>query len=143
MEQQKTTLLDLIRESVIVQGLLALMALGGTFWLLLAGQPVDDRIWMIDTAVLGFFFGAKGVFTVRGASEMSVRHMAGIARQNQEMMGLVLSQLPVPAASASRTQGSKLGLAPVERPRERSSRQGGELQMELPVVDRIPIRREP
>ncbi len=90
MRQQPTTLMDLLRDSVIVQGILAIMAIGGTFWLLLSGHPVDDRIWMIDTAVLGFFFGAKGLANVRGASETSSRFMAEIGRQNAELVQLLL-----------------------------------------------------
>ena len=102
MGESKITLIDLLRESVIVQGILAVMALGGTFWLLLSGHPVDDRIWMVDTAVLGFFFGAKGLANVRGASETSSRFIAEIGRQNAELVQLMLTP-----AQAGETPGAE------------------------------------
>lgn len=70
--QTKTTLADLFRESVIFQGLIAVLCIVGTFTLLLLERPIPDYVWMIDATAVGFFFGARNLMTARnGAKEMA------------------------------------------------------------------------
>ncbi len=70
--QSKTTFADLFRESVIFQGLIAVLCIVGTFALLLLERPIPDFVWMIDATAVGFFFGARNLMTARnGAKEMA------------------------------------------------------------------------
>ena len=64
---------ELMKESVIVQGLLAIIALGGTFALLLLGRPVSNEVWLIDSSIVAFFFGAKNVMSVRAMAQDAIR----------------------------------------------------------------------
>ena len=64
---------ELMKESVIVQGLLAIIALGGTFALLMLGRPVSNEVWMIDSSIIAFFFGAKSVMAVRAMAQDAIR----------------------------------------------------------------------
>lgn len=64
---------ELMKESVIVQGLLAIIALGGTFALLLLGRPVSNEVWLIDSSIVAFFFGAKSVMSVRAMAQDAIR----------------------------------------------------------------------
>ena len=50
---------ELLRESVITQALITLLALGVTFYLVGTGQPVPEQIWTIDGLIIGFYFGGK------------------------------------------------------------------------------------
>lgn len=52
-------LLDLIKSSVIVQGIVTLALVGTTCYLYATGQPVPDTLLQLDGVVVGFFFGAK------------------------------------------------------------------------------------
>lgn len=49
----------LMRESVIIQGLVTLALLGCTCYLWVTGTPVPQELLGFDGLVLGFFFGAK------------------------------------------------------------------------------------
>lgn len=51
--------LDLLRESVIVQGFITASFVVTTCYLWATGQPVPQELWTANTVVLGFFFGAK------------------------------------------------------------------------------------
>jgi len=50
---------DLVKESVIVQGIITLGLVGTTCYLWVTGQPVPDDLWTALSIVLGFFFGSK------------------------------------------------------------------------------------
>lgn len=68
----ETTFTDLLRESVIFQGLIAVLCIVGTFALLLLERPIPDYVWVIDATAVGFFFGARNLMTARnGAKEMA------------------------------------------------------------------------
>lgn len=77
---------QLFRESVIFQGLLALVCLIGTFVLLFAERPVPDYIWVIDATALGFFFGAKNLLSARNAAQEANRTTQILAAQNAELL---------------------------------------------------------
>lgn len=85
MNQPQTTLADLFKESVIFQGVLAVMCIGGTFLLLLTGRAVPDYVWVIDASALGFFFGAKNLLTARNAASEATYAMQTVAEQNAAM----------------------------------------------------------
>lgn len=52
-------LLDLIRESVIVQGLITLSLVITVCYLWAAGRPVPPDLLGLLTLVVGFYFGSK------------------------------------------------------------------------------------
>lgn len=57
----KLKFLDLIQQSVIIQGLTTLIWFIVTGILLVTKEPVDDKWWIIGTAILAFWFGGKAV----------------------------------------------------------------------------------
>lgn len=90
----------LFRESVIFQGLLALMVVGGTFALLLWGHFIPDYIWVLDATVVGYFFGAKNLMTARnGAQDMS-RVAERLAIQNAEIIKFISAAPGTPMGAA-------------------------------------------
>jgi len=51
--------LELLRESVIVSGLIALSCVGAVVYLSVAGQPIPELLVNITMIIIGFFFGGK------------------------------------------------------------------------------------
>lgn len=51
--------LDLLRESIIIQGFITLTMVGVCGYLWASGQPVPDDLQKALWLVLGFFFGGK------------------------------------------------------------------------------------
>lgn len=82
----KTTFMDLIRESVIFQGLLALIVITGLIAMLLMRIPVNEEMWVVVGTVLGYFFGAKGFQNLRAATSESTQLLAQIAQQNAQVL---------------------------------------------------------
>lgn len=78
----KTTLMDLVRESVIFQGLIALIVIVGLMLMLVLRIPVDEQMWVVVGTVLGYFFGAKGFQNLRAATSESSQLFAQIATAN-------------------------------------------------------------
>ena len=56
--------LDLVKSSVIIQGLITLCFVGTMCYLWSTGQPVPQELWTANTIVIGFFFGAKTQQTI-------------------------------------------------------------------------------
>lgn len=54
-------IVDLIQQSVIVQGVLTLGVVGTWLYLHVAGQPVPPELNQIVGLVVGFYFGGKAV----------------------------------------------------------------------------------
>lgn len=52
-------LVALLRESVLVQGLITFALVATTCYLWATGQKVPNELWTANTIVMGFFFGAK------------------------------------------------------------------------------------
>ena len=50
---------DLLKESVIIQGILVITIVGLIGYLLVTGQEVPDQLWQAFMLILGFFFGSK------------------------------------------------------------------------------------
>ena len=50
---------DLLKESVIIQGLITLAVIGTICYLVIAGQEVPSELWSWGALILGFFFGSK------------------------------------------------------------------------------------
>jgi len=50
---------DLFKESIIMQGLITLIVIGSTCYLIVTSQPVPELMQALVTLVVGFFFGAK------------------------------------------------------------------------------------
>jgi len=50
---------DLLKESVIFQGVLVVMVSGTTCWLYVQGQEVPRELLIIFGTIVGFFFGGK------------------------------------------------------------------------------------
>ena len=55
----KDGFIQLLRESVITQALITVMALGVTFVLVATGRDVPQEVWTMDGLVIGFYFGGK------------------------------------------------------------------------------------
>lgn len=53
------TFLELLKESVIVQGILTLMVVGACVYLWITNQPIPPDLASITLLVVGFYFGAK------------------------------------------------------------------------------------
>ena len=53
------TLVSLLRESVLTQGLITFALVITTCYLWGTGQPVPNELWTANTIVIGFFFGSK------------------------------------------------------------------------------------
>lgn len=52
-------IIDLIKSSTVVQGLVTLAFVGTSCYLWSTGQEVPDTLLQMDTFAVGFFFGAK------------------------------------------------------------------------------------
>lgn len=52
-------LFDLLRESVLVQGLLALSVIGVVLYLAVQGKEIPRDLWGLTALILGFYFGSK------------------------------------------------------------------------------------
>lgn len=50
---------ELVKESVVIQGILTLILASTACYLWATGQPVPSELWTALSVVLGFFFGAK------------------------------------------------------------------------------------
>lgn len=50
---------DLLQQSTIVSGLLALTVWGAIVYLAVTGQPVPDILYFGGASIIGFFFGNK------------------------------------------------------------------------------------
>lgn len=86
MSENKITMADLFRESVIFQGVLAVICITGTFLLLVMGRTVPEYVWLIDASVLGFFFGAKNLLTARNSAQDANRVTEMVVAQNAEII---------------------------------------------------------
>lgn len=49
----------LLRDSVIIQGVVTVLFCGTTCYLVVTGQAVPGELWGANGVVLGYFFGAK------------------------------------------------------------------------------------
>jgi len=56
---------QLLAESVIFQGLLALIVVGATVYLLFLGREVPKELWGLLGLILGYYFGTKGQQTIQ------------------------------------------------------------------------------
>lgn len=96
---EQTNWATLFKESVIFQGLLAVLCITGTFALLLIGKPVPDYVWVLDATAIGFFFGARNLMSARNGA----KEMAGVAEtlavQNAEIVRVLSTGGPISAAS--------------------------------------------
>ncbi len=52
---------ELVKSSVIVQGLVTFVLIGTTCYLYANGKPVPEGLMSLDGLVVGFFFGSKAV----------------------------------------------------------------------------------
>lgn len=59
----KDTFLDLLKSSVIMQGLLSLLVVGAYVYMLIAGLTIPETLTVSVGLVLGFFFGSKLALT--------------------------------------------------------------------------------
>lgn len=112
MESSRVTFYDLLKESVIVQGLIALTCIIGTFVLLAMDHPIPEYVWILDASVVSFFFGAKSLFGARQQSAESirlaaenVRVMADVAEQNVKVLQAIAGRGVGGAVGGMRTEG--------------------------------------
>src|SRR5690242_14206037 len=79
MDQEKsmgTQVIELMRDSVITQAVVTVMALAATLWMVIEGRTVPGELWAIDGLTLGFYFGGK---VQSSAARLVERHVARIA----------------------------------------------------------------
>jgi hypothetical protein len=53
------TVIELLRSSALVQGVLALALTGAIIYQVLAGQAVSEVLLTLDATVVGYYFGTK------------------------------------------------------------------------------------
>lgn len=70
-------IVTLLRESVLVQGLVTLMLLSVVCYAAVANVPLSNQFWVITGSVMGFWFGSK---TQAGTNE-TLRHVDNISRE--------------------------------------------------------------
>jgi len=58
-------IVDLWRESVVMQSVLAIVVLCTLAYLTAIGRPVDDQWWALAGLVVGYYFGSDRVVAVR------------------------------------------------------------------------------
>ena len=73
------TIVDLLRESVLVQGAITFVVIGVYAYLVVIGQPVPDDFKQVALLIIGFFFGQK---VARPVTETRVRDLARAEAQN-------------------------------------------------------------
>lgn len=59
---------DLLEQSTLISGIIALGLVGTSCYLAITGQPIPDMLAAATMAVVGFFFGAK---TEKSATSLS------------------------------------------------------------------------
>ncbi len=52
-------LIDLLKQSVLVQAVITLAVIGATLYLVVVGRPVEDWLLQVLWLILGFYFGSK------------------------------------------------------------------------------------
>lgn len=67
------SLVDLLRESVLVSGFIAVGCIGAVIYLSVAGRPIPDILSNVAMVVVGFFFGGK----VQQAQTNMIERMRG------------------------------------------------------------------
>lgn len=55
----ETTFWTLLRDSVIIQGIVTLACVGTIIYLAVTGQPIPELLQTVTTLVIGFWFGSK------------------------------------------------------------------------------------
>lgn len=67
-------LVDLLEQSVLVQGLLTLVVTGAWLYLIVTGKPIPPELHAAVGIVMGFFFGAKqSIYAKNEAQKMEAK----------------------------------------------------------------------
>lgn len=69
--------MDLVEQSVVFQGILAVSVVGAVVYLSCVGRPVPDQLSSLALIVVGFFFGSKATNSVSRANMDTIRAMKG------------------------------------------------------------------
>lgn len=69
--------LDLIEQSVVFQGILAVSVVGAVVYLSATGQAVPEQLGNLALIIVGFFFGSKATNSVSRANTDTIRAMQG------------------------------------------------------------------
>lgn len=59
MNNNGTSWLNLVRESVIVQGIITIMCIAAVLYLAVTNQTIPPFLADITSLIIGFYFGAK------------------------------------------------------------------------------------
>jgi len=54
-----STLIELLRESVLIQAVITLIVVTGVVYLYASGRPVPQELWSLVSLIIGFYFGSK------------------------------------------------------------------------------------
>ena len=63
------TFLDLLKQSIIIQGILALGFCAAVVYLAITGRHIPDTLVNVTMLIVGFFFGAKSTASARDLIE--------------------------------------------------------------------------
>ena len=69
MQKIMAGFVELLRESVIFQGLITLIVLGTWATMIIQGRPVPQEVYTMAGVVVGFFFGGKYTQSVARARQ--------------------------------------------------------------------------
>lgn len=72
------TITQLLEQSVLVQGVLAIIAVGGVMYMAAAQIPVPPEVWVVVGSIIGFFFGAKGLQSAQRVANNSMNTTAAM-----------------------------------------------------------------
>ena len=65
------TFVELLKESVIMRGILAVIVIGVSSYLVIVAFPVPEWYVALAGGIIGYFFGSRPDAAVQRASEMS------------------------------------------------------------------------
>jgi len=57
-------MIELLRESVLVQAVITLVCVGGVVYLAVTGQPIPDVLVNAVMLILGYYFGSKSAYSL-------------------------------------------------------------------------------
>lgn len=72
-----STLVDLLKSSALIQGMLALALTGAIIYQVLNGQPASEALLTLDGAIVGYYFGTKTEQSINRAVQRGIAQQGG------------------------------------------------------------------
>jgi hypothetical protein len=102
-----TSLSDLLRESVIVRGALAIIVVLGIMIMSIMNIEPDVRVWSLAFAVVGFFFGSASQGSVTMATKASQQQILDVIAQHNTLVQEIMAGAHVQMAKSIMTELEK------------------------------------